>query len=119
MAGSPAVWWRAGLQPAREAVLGADPQMVVPTPQGDRRVSEGLGFPAVDLFLHAWDLSAVCPSRPEIPQEAVEFAHAFLDPLGEAMLRGPGVFGCEVWIPPDSSASERFLAWSGRDLRAA
>jgi uncharacterized protein (TIGR03086 family) len=115
VAGSPAAWWRALLKPARATVLGADPEMIVPTPQGDRRVSEGLGFPAVDLFLHAWDLSSVCPPRPEIPQEAIDFAHAFLDPLGEGMLRGPGVFAPEVRIAPDAGASARFLAWSGRN----
>lgn len=119
VSGSPAAWWRAMLEPARTAVVGADPEMVVPTPQGDRRVSEGLGFPAVDLFLHAWDLGAVCGPRPEIPDGAIEFAHAFLDPLGAAVLRGPGVFAPEAPVDPGASASEKFLAWTGRDPAAA
>lgn len=119
VSGDPADWWRALVEPARSATAGADPEMIVPTPRGDRRVSEGLGFPAVDLFLHAWDLSAVCGPRPQIPDEAIDFAHAVLDPLGEAVLRDPGVFAPEVPVDPDASASERFLAWTGRDPRAA
>lgn len=49
-----------------------------------------------------------------IPPDVIEFAHAHLDPISDDRKRSPGVFGAEIEPPADASATEAFLAWTGR-----
>ena len=111
----PGAWWYALVEPARQAVQGADLSRMVDSPLGRRSIGEGLGFPAVDLFVHAWDLGRSVGSDVDIPAHAVEFAHAVIDPIPDEQKRSPRVFAKAVPPPADATASQSFLAWTGRD----
>ena len=111
----PVAWWQEIAGPAREAAAGADLSRVVTTPAGARTVEDGLRFPAIDLYVHAWDLARAAGGSAEIPAGVIEFAHAAMDGAPAAQLRSPRVFGAEVVPPPGATASGRFIAWTGRD----
>lgn len=113
--GPPGQWWDAIVAPARQAVADADLARVVSSPQGDRTVGEGLSFPALDLFVHAWDLRRSAGVETEIPMEAIEFAHHVLDSVPAEHLRSPRVFAAQVEIPTGANPTEEFIAWTGRD----
>jgi uncharacterized protein (TIGR03086 family) len=113
--GDPAAWWTAMVPGARAALEGVDLTRTVETPMGVRTIAEGLAFPAIDLFVHAWDIGAVAGRAPALPDELLEFAHATFASIPEEMMRSGTVFGPAVAAPPGASASDEFLAWSGRD----
>lgn len=113
--GDPAGWWHGLVPAARDAVSGADLDRVVDSPTGRRTVAEGLAFPALDLFVHGWDIARCAGQEVAIPVEAMAFAHATLDPLPPAMLRSPRVFGPQLSVPPGADRQPAFLAWTGRD----
>lgn len=113
--GDPGAWWEQLVGPARDAVDGADLTQVVDSPMGRRSIGEGLTFPAIDLFVHGWDLARVAGEQVDVPDEAIEFAHRALDALPSAMIRTPQVFADAIDTPSDASASDAFLAWTGRD----
>lgn len=115
VAADPVAWWQEISGPASEAARGADLARVVSTPAGTRTVGEGLRFPAIDLYVHAWDLARGAGVTIEIPAGVIEFAHAVLDDMPAGQLRSPRVFGPEVASPPGGTATERFVAWTGRD----
>ena len=89
--------------------------MEVDSPMGRRPIGQGLSFPAVDLFVHGWDLARSIGRDVEIPGEAIEFAHHALGQIPAEQMRSPRVFGLQVELPADGTASQRFLAWTGRD----
>ncbi len=111
----PGSWWEALVGPAREAVRDADLSRVVESPMGRRSIGEGLSFPALDLFVHAWDVVRAVDVDVEIPTEVIEFAHAVIDPIPVEQVRSPRVFGTEVAPPSDATPTQRFIAWTGRD----
>lgn len=116
--GQPSAYWAAIAEPARSAVDGIDLSATRETPMGVRTVAEGLAFPAVDLFVHAWDIGRAGGIEVDVPADVVEFAHAHIDPIPEAMMRGDkGAFGPAVEPPPDATPTEAFIAWTGRDPR--
>lgn len=113
--GAPATWWEACRAPAVEAVGACDLDQVVDSPMGRRSVREGLGFPAVDLFLHAWDLARSAGGDVEIPDEAVRFTRGALGGIEDGQLRGPRVFGPAVAVAEEATPTEALVGWSGRD----
>ena len=113
--GDPARWWAEIVEPARAVVSGVDLSRVVDAPRGPRAVGEGLSFPALDLFVHAWDLGRSIGVDVVIPDDAVEFGHALIDPLPERQVRSPSVFADEVTPAASSTPTEAFIAWTGRD----
>ncbi len=113
--GDPARWWAGMVAPAKEAVRGADLTTVVNSPMGRRSIGEGLSFPAVDLFVHAWDLAHSVGAEVSLPGEAMDFAHHVIDAIPEQFVRSARVFGAEIDLPPDASPQTRFLAWAGRN----
>ncbi len=117
--GDPRSWWDALVAPARAAVADVDLTVVVDSPFGRRSVGDGLSFPALDLFVHAWDLARSAGGDVVIPDEAIEFARIVLEPVPEEQMRSPRVFGGAVDPPTASSPSESFIAWTGRDSRWA
>ncbi len=117
--GDPGSWWEALAVPARAAVSGVDLSRVLDSPMGRRTIAEGLSFPALDLFVHAWDLGRGVGVDVEIPSELIEFAHAAIDPIPAERVRSPGVFAEEVSPPADATPTESFIAWTGRDPRRA
>ncbi len=53
----------------------------------------------------------------EIPGDAIEFAHHALDQIPTEQMRSSRVFTAQVELPADATASQRFLAWTGRNPR--
>lgn len=111
----PRAWWSALVGPAREAVQNADLTRVMDSPAGRRSIGDGLSFPAVDLFVHAWDLARSADADVEIPTEAIDFAHSFLDPIPDEQKRSPRVFAQQIPVPAGATTSQSFIAWTGRD----
>ena len=102
----------------RTAFEGADLDQEMDTPMGRRTVADRLAFPAIDLYVHAWDLATAAGIAVEIPDTVVEFAHAFIDPLPEERVWGPqGAFAAKVEPPGDATLTEQFVAWTGRRPR--
>ncbi len=115
--GDPRSWWASLAATARDAVAGISPADLtreVDTPMGRRTVGEGLSFPAVDLFIHAWDLAAATGRSVEFPDEAVEFIRAMFEHVPPEATRRPGVFADPLEAPEGASSTERLIAWSGR-----
>jgi uncharacterized protein (TIGR03086 family) len=113
--GDPATWWTERAAAARPAVTGVDLAKVVESPMGSRTIAEGLAFPAIDLFVHAWDLAATVGGHVTLPDEPIAFARATFAALPAEMVRSHGIFGPEQPAPEGASASDTFLAWTGRD----
>ena len=100
---------------ARTAVAGADLSRVLDSPRGQRSIAEGLSFPAVDLFVHGWDIGKSAGVDLDLPAGAIEFAHAVLEPLPAGQVRNPRVFAAERPAPPGATDSQALIAWTGRD----
>lgn len=111
----PAAWWSALAGPAREAATGVDLTRQIDSPMGRRSIGDGLSFPAVDLFVHAWDLGRAVGVDVEIPAAAIEFAHRVIDPIPEERARSARVFAQPVPSPAGATASQALLSWTGRD----
>lgn len=116
--GDPARWWAGLVEPAKAAVRSADLATVVDSPMGRRSIGEGLSFPAVDLFVHGWDLARSVDASVRIPPEAMDFAHHVIDAIPEQYVRSARVFAAPVEVAPDASRQVQFLAWAGRDAAA-
>jgi uncharacterized protein (TIGR03086 family) len=113
--GAPGPWWDGLAEQARAAVEGVDLSRVIDSPVGRRSIGEGLSFPALDLYIHGWDVARCGGFDLVIPAEAIEFAHAVIDPAPADQIRNPRVFGAEKPAPAGATDSEVFLAWTGRD----
>lgn len=108
--GEPTAWWDALVEPARRAVGGVDLAKMVDSPMGLRPVGEGLSFPALDLFVHAWDLARSVGEDVEVPAAVIDFARAVIDPLPEATVRNERVFAAPAPTPANASPSRNYSA---------
>ncbi len=114
--GVPASWWaeiEAAGRAAAESVEDLD--AVVESPMGSRTVREGLSFPAVDLFIHGWDLAAAAGRSIELPPEAIEFTEAMFAQIPDDVSRVPGVFGPRRHAGHEASPTAKLIAFTGRD----
>lgn len=115
--GDPGTWWGSIAPSAREVVASTDLSRVVDAPRGPRSVAAGLSFPALDLFVHAWDLGRSVGVDFIVPQDVIDFGHSVIDPLPAGQVRSGAVFAEEAPLPADASATEAFIAWTGRNPR--
>ncbi|HEY4928088.1 MAG TPA: TIGR03086 family metal-binding protein [Acidimicrobiales bacterium] len=116
--GEPADYWAGIATSARSALEGADLGATRDTPMGTRTVAQGLAFPAIDLYVHAWDIGRSGRIEVEVPDDVIGFAHHYLDQIPPEKMRGPGgAFGPELTAPPDATPTEAFIAWTGRQPR--
>jgi uncharacterized protein (TIGR03086 family) len=115
--GEPAEWWATIAAPARESVNGVDLDRIVEGPMGRRAVGDGLAFPALDLFVHGWDLARSIGTSVDIPHDVIQFGHARIGAIPAQQVRSPNVFADEVDPPEGATDSESFIAWTGRDPR--
>ncbi len=113
--GEPGPWWDGLARQARGAVDGVDLSRVVDSPAGRRSIADGLSFPALDLYVHGWDVARSGGVDLVIPAEAIAFARSVIDRAPAAQIRNPRVFAAEKPAPAGASASAAFLAWTGRD----
>ncbi len=119
VSGPPFAYWAPLAQQAQASLPHADLQREVDSPIGRRAIADGLAFPAVDLFVYAWDIASVNDFALVIPDDVIRFAHAHIDPLPQDRLRSPAVFGPQVVIGPDAGPSNSFLAFTGRTPKVA
>jgi len=116
--GDPADYWTGIAGAARTALVDVDLDSVRDTPMGPRTVAEGLAFPAIDLYVHGWDLGRATGITVTVPEDVIGFAHSHLDPIPAERMRGEGgAFGPEVGPPADATPTEAFIAWTGRPPR--
>ncbi len=116
--GEPLAWYRDRARRCGDAVAGADLELVMDTPMGPRTVADRLAFPAIDLFVHAWDIGQPAGIEVVIPEDLIGFTHHYLDPFPDEVMRsGNGPFGPEVEPPSDATPTEAFVAWTGRQPR--
>ncbi|MFN8051862.1 MAG: TIGR03086 family metal-binding protein [Acidimicrobiales bacterium] len=114
----PAEYWARLEGEVRGLVADADLDLVMDTPMGPRTVADRLAFPAVDLYVHAWDIGHPCGIDVTVPEDVAAFAHGYIDPFPTEMVRGEkGAFGPEVEPPADATPTEAFIAWTGRAPR--
>ncbi len=113
--GEPASWWRDLALHALEVARGVDLDRVVDTPAGRRSVGAGLTFPAVDLYVHSWDLARSGGFDVEIPAEAIEFSRSVLERIPEEQLRRPATFAPPAHVSGELTPTGAFVAWTGRD----
>ena len=78
-------------------------------------MGDGLSFPAIDLYVHGWDIAQAGGYDLVIPAAAIEFAHAVIDPAPAPRIRNGRVFGAEQPAPRGATESAAFLAWTGRN----
>ncbi|MEZ5322132.1 MAG: TIGR03086 family metal-binding protein [Microthrixaceae bacterium] len=117
VAGSPRAYWSAQAAKARAAVADADLQRECSTEMGTMTIGQRLGFPAIDLHVHAWDIGKDEGIDLTIPVEVVALSERSLGRFPEDVVRSMGVFGPRVELAEDASSSDRFLAFTGRDPR--
>jgi uncharacterized protein (TIGR03086 family) len=113
--GSPAAWWDDIAGRTRGFVEELNASQRIDMPMGEGTVSAGLSFPALDLYVHGWDIAKSAGFDLEIPAEVRDFAHMVIDPLPYERVRGPRHFGDPRPVPAGATESEKFLAWIGRD----
>src|ERR1700753_867268 len=78
--GVPDAWWDGLAVPARDAVDGVDLSLEMDSPAGRRSVGEGLSFPALDLYIHGWDIARSGGSDLGIPAAATQVGPARVCP---------------------------------------
>ncbi len=101
VSGEPSIYWSDIAARAREALSTADLELVMDTPMGPRTVADRLAFPAIDLFVHAWDISEAAGVEVTIPSDVIDFTHGYIDPFPVEVIRGgKGAFGPEVDARP-------------------
>ena len=112
--GPPGVWWTGLAGPARDAVDGVDLSREMDSPAGRRSVGDGLSFPALDLYIHGWDIARACGRPGPIPGplagEILEVSRLLVTEADR-----PGRFGSPVPLSPQASVSDRLLAYLGRN----
>jgi uncharacterized protein (TIGR03086 family) len=114
--GDPLEFWRSTVVQARDVLRNADLTLVMETPLGGT-VADALVIPVIDLYVHAWDLGTVVGIAIEIPVGVIDFAHAYIDPLPDGVMRGDNrAFGPQTPVPAGATPTERFIAWTGRRL---
>ncbi len=78
------------------------------------RTGPSLGIAFSDQLLHGWDLAASTGQATTMPQDLPEAAYTFIHGRFTDDQR-KGVFKPELPVPPDASAQDKLLAYTGRD----
>jgi uncharacterized protein (TIGR03086 family) len=78
------------------------------------KTGPALGIAFSDQLLHGWDLAASTGQDAAMPQGLPEAAYALIHGRFTDEQR-QGVFKPEIKVPPDSSAQQKLLAYTGRD----
>jgi uncharacterized protein (TIGR03086 family) len=112
--GDPVQFWHSTVVQARDALRTADLARAMDTPLG-RTVADDIAIPVIDLYIHAWDLGAAVGIAVDLPAHVIDYAHAYLDPLPEEMVRGPDrAFAPQTGASADATPTEQLIAWTGR-----
>ena len=71
------------------------------------------GHRLIDVLIHGWDLATATGQDAELDPGLVEACWEVVTPQAE-LLKGSGMFGSEVEVPPDANPQTRLLALLGR-----
>jgi uncharacterized protein (TIGR03086 family) len=71
-----------------------------------------------DVWMHSWDLARALGVEFDLDDERCAEALTAMEPM-DALLRSSGQFGAKVPVPADAPVQDRFVAFIGRDPRAA
>ncbi|GGM67443.1 hypothetical protein GCM10007977_081540 [Dactylosporangium sucinum] len=113
--GDPVAWWDGIATRLRGFVEETNLAREVATDKGTSNLAAGLSFPAIDLYVHGWDIAKSAGLDLEIPADVIAFTHSVVDPLPYERVRGPRHFGDELPVPEGATEAEKFLAFVGRD----
>ena len=69
-----------------------------------------------DVFMHAWDLARATGQDDRLDEDHAAELLVGMEPLDE-MLRASGQYGPRVEPPADADATDRLMAFVGRDPR--
>jgi uncharacterized protein (TIGR03086 family) len=78
------------------------------------KTGPALGIAFSDQLLHGWDLAVSTGQNSAMPEALPEAAYEMIHGRFSDEQRR-GVFKPEVLVPPDASAQEKLLAYTGRD----
>jgi uncharacterized protein (TIGR03086 family) len=84
-------------------------------PSGPTRGAGLAEYMVVEVLGHGWDLAVASGQRCRLPEDLAEAALRLAVGLGEAALRAPGMLGPSVAVPSGAPASDRLIAFLGRD----
>jgi uncharacterized protein (TIGR03086 family) len=71
------------------------------------------GHRFIDVLIHGWDLAKATGQDTSLDPELVEACCEIVTPQAE-LLKGSGMFGRDVEVPPDADPQTRLLALLGR-----
>jgi uncharacterized protein (TIGR03086 family) len=112
----PAAWWTATMTRTISAIEVCDLSRPVRSSTASQTIAAAISFPAVDLYVHAWDVMRSVGGAVDIPADVVAFAHQAIDPMPAAVVRNAQAFGPAVPAPPMATESDAFIAWTGRHI---
>lgn len=116
--GDPVAWWTGLADNAADALdTVRDLDAIVDSPMGARPIREGLSFPAVDLFIHGWDLASATGQAVTIPDEAIAFTLGLFEKVPDEVARTATVFSPAREAPSGATPTEALIAFTGRDPR--
>jgi uncharacterized protein (TIGR03086 family) len=112
--GDPAEFWRDTTEQVRDVLRSADLARPMESPLGGT-IADSLAIPVIDLYVHAWDLGTAVGIAVEIPEVLIDYAHSYIDPLPDGIMRGEGrAFATQTKSSADATPTEQFIAWTGR-----
>lgn len=95
--------------PASESVTFAHPHVpACPLPEAIDR------FYTTDVFMHTWDLARATGQDDRLDPAECEVLLVGMEPIDE-MLRASGQYGPRMPVPADADATDRLVAFIGRD----
>ena len=71
------------------------------------------GHRFIDVLIHGWDLAKATGQNTKLDAGLVEACWEVVTPQAE-LLKGSGMFGDDVEVPPDADPQTRLLALLGR-----
>ena len=106
--------WNEAATRAADAMLTADPDQTVSSPQGDVPLRQALALPVADMAVHSWDIAAASGRDLELPDDLRAHVEAVVRSVPPEMLRTPETFGPEVEPPAGAGPTEQLMAFLGR-----
>lgn len=92
-----------------------DPERTVHLSFGDVGAAFYLQQRATDMIVHAWDLAVATGQDADVDEGLAAELLELTEPMITPEVRDSGVFGPEVAVPADATASARLLGLLGRD----
>ena len=115
-AGDPAPAWTAVEAEMRDALVVGDLGGIVVTSGGPMPVATAVSFPAIDLFVHAWDLGRATARPVELADDVVAWIQGIMRSTPPEKFRNARGFGPARPAPVDASPTATLMAFLGREV---